>query len=97
MPKSQFAEFISKVVQTAYPIQLPNKLAYGKKVPLTTKSFYDCLTKICQLESLDVLCLNCSTVPFEVAPPCELLSTLFKSYVTQFTNYTEHFLLYYLY
>jgi len=37
------------------------------------------------------------TVVKEVTPTIEVLSLLFRSYVQAFTNYTEHFLLYYFY
>jgi hypothetical protein len=60
--------------------------------------FYSHLTKVCQLEGLDVVCINTNTnVVKEVTPTIDILSKLFRSYVQAFTNFTEHFLLYYLY
>jgi hypothetical protein len=54
------------------------------------------------LETLDVLALNCEQRgPFnsisEQTPPIPLLASIFNAYMSVFTNYTEHFVLYYLY
>jgi len=56
--------------------------------------------KLCQLEGLDVLALNCdldSPTLRQSTPSKELISALFKAYVKQWRNYSEHYLLYYLY
>lgn len=84
------------------PLQkLPDKLGVGKSFPVKDgKSFYASVLKLCQLEGLDVLCLNCdweSPHIRPVTPSKELVSTLFKSYVKQWRSYSEHYLLYYLY
>jgi len=57
---------------------------------------------LCELETLDVLALNCEQRgPFnsisEQTPPIPLLASIFNAYMSVFTNYTEHFVLYYLY
>jgi len=60
--------------------------------------FYSHLTKVCQLEGLDVILINTNTnVVKEVTPSIDILNKLFLAYVKAFTNFTEHFLLYYLY
>jgi hypothetical protein len=62
MPKSQFSELVSKITSSTSPI-LPHKISYGDSVKLQTptpKQFYNSITKLCQLESLDVLCINTS-------------------------------------
>ena len=56
--------------------------------------------KLCQLEGLDVLCLNCDFDSHNLrltTPSKELVSILFKAYVKQWRTYSEHYLLYYLY
>jgi hypothetical protein len=62
--------------------------------------FYNCLTKLGSLEHLDILCLShdSSISDFDlVTPSTTVVRRLFSSYKHAFYNYTEHFILYYLY
>ena len=62
--------------------------------------FYNSLTKLGTLEHLDILCLT-HDVQFPdfdlVTPTIPVMRRLFDSYKHAFFNYTEHFILYYLY
>lgn len=71
---------------------------YGEVKRLPTKNFYNCLQKLCQLEKLDVICMNRVDGCFEPKKlEANLVASLFHMYCAQFTCYTEHYLLYYLY
>lgn len=62
--------------------------------------FYNCLTKLGSLEHLDILCLthDSSIMDFDlVTPSTAVVQRLYSSYKHAFYNYTEHFILYYLY
>lgn len=60
---------------------------------------HNSVTKLGTLEHLDIFCLtHCTQSLIEFAvPPIELARRLFHAYKHAFYNYSEHFILYYLY
>lgn len=105
MPKAQLIDLVKKFTGS-WLSYLPDKISYGNQIRLNCSHFYNTLTKLCQLEGLDVLCFNPDfgpgvngpTSPIkEQQPSIPLLQDIYFTYLNQFTNYTEHFLLYYLF
>jgi hypothetical protein len=55
----QFELIVSMLSQTQIS-KLPDKLAVGKSAAIKeARTFYSSVLKLCQLEGLDVMCLNC--------------------------------------
>eukprot|EP00347_Sterkiella_histriomuscorum_P004385 403360662 len=99
---TQFQKLIMHLTR-CQAFSLPEKLKKGQCQKLqfdlnkTKEPFYNNLTKLGSLEYLDILCLNRNQNIHFKLPSKRLLSSLFNQYKHSFYNYSEHFILYYIF